>query len=183
MKSPSKIIRAIEQGREIRAQRAKIINPKNMKPTIEPGWVIIEPKNHKKFTPKRDDDEYWSRSHNWRSVVNDGTFCINDTYRRRIEATTQQPKPTNKELAACCGLSEQAYQQVKHLTMDQLVSVASLFGTRLRMGLVPSEKIKKGKPKQDRSKRKLIIKFRNVVRRDVEMKTTQPKNAGRKIRK
>lgn len=177
---PSKIIRALEQGREIRAQRAEIINPKNMKPTIEPGWVIITPEKHKEFEPKQPGEEFWDHlGMNWYQSVAENYDPI-ITYRRRIASTTQQPKPTNKELAACCGLSEQAYQQVKHLTMDQLVAVASLFGTRLRMGLVPRKEMKKDKPKQDRSKRKLIIKFRNVVRRDVEMKNAGIKNKGEK---
>jgi hypothetical protein len=49
-------------------------------------------------------------------------------------------KPTDAELAAACGLKEEAYKSIKHLSMNELASVAALFGKTLIIVLTPRKK-------------------------------------------
>ena len=66
-----------------------------MKPTEEPGWVLIPPEEHERFLPLQPTDQVmvlgsnrWKRT--WNSV--ETGFSPKLTYRRRIEnvITTEQ---------------------------------------------------------------------------------------------
>lgn len=183
MKSPSKIIRALEQGQEIRAQRAEIINPKNMKPAIEPGWVIITPEKHKEFEPKQPGEEFWDNlGMNWYQSVAENYDPI-ITYRRRIASTTQQPAPIGTgqditslviaDIEARAKMGEKKYGS-RLTAHNGRNAMTDAYQEVLDLAVYFRQLI------YERDNPKLIIKFRNVVRRDVEMKNAGIKNKGGK---
>ncbi len=60
------------------------------KPYTEPGWQIIETKDHRKFLPKLTTDEVLNKyDGTWGRPMDDGIFWPDAIYRRRIQPETK----------------------------------------------------------------------------------------------
>lgn len=81
-----------------------------------------------------------------------------DDEKKLNRLTTQMKRkkfkqPSEEELAKCAGMSLASWNQIKTLTLDDMVAVAGLFGCEMAIRLSPQPKRKiliKGRQKKDK---------------------------------